>query len=287
MVTKPVSKSHLFDSLLQIVSGMNRKDRGSAPAWQRKSAPVEPAPAPVVRKDLKRVLIAEDNPINQEVAALMLEHLGYEVLVVASGLEAVAALDSERFTLILMDCQMPEMDGFTAAATIRDRKDDQRQVPIIAMTANAMKGDRERCIAAGMDDYIAKPIDPKELAKTMARWSRPDARERKAEAEAQAAQAGETDIVALLARHFAETEQTLLALRAALSRHDAGETKKLCDVLRGRSEELGAARMMELVGEVAAGVVSASNAMLGELEREFQRVRTEFAVPPQPVMPSA
>jgi CheY-like chemotaxis protein len=110
------------------------------------------------------------SPINQEVAALMLDHLGYEPHVVANGVEALAALDTGSFHLVLMDCQMPEMDGFTAAGRIRARGDARASIPIVAMTANAMKGDREKCLAAGMDDYIAKPIDPKELAATIAKW---------------------------------------------------------------------------------------------------------------------
>jgi two-component system sensor histidine kinase/response regulator len=283
VVTKPVSKSHLFDSLLQIVSGMQRKDREAAPGWQRKQPVVEtpvviPVAPTVAPSTSKRILIAEDNPINQEVAALMLEHLGYEVAVAASGVEALAALQKDAFALVLMDCQMPEMDGFTAAAAIRSRTDVVREIPIIAMTANAMKGDRERCMAAGMDDYIAKPIDPKDLAAKIAKWCADAAGIRRGES-APAPDASEMDrSVALVARHLAETEQTLLALRAALSRHDEVESRRLCELLRGRSAEIGAWRMVELAEEVTRGEFTASNAALSELEQEFDQVKDDLGV---------
>jgi two-component system sensor histidine kinase/response regulator len=290
VVTKPVSKSHLFDSLLQIVSGMQRKDREAAPGWQRKQPIVEtslesPVASPVAVPSVapsasKRILIAEDNPINQEVAALMLEHLGYEVAVAASGVEALAALQKETFALVLMDCQMPEMDGFTAASAIRARADAIREIPIIAMTANAMKGDRERCMAAGMDDYIAKPIDPKDLAAKIAKWCAGAAALRLG-ASTPVPEASELDrSVALVARHLAETEQALLALRAALSRHDEGESRRLCGLVRGRSAEIGAWRMVELADEVTRGDFTASNAALPELEHEFEQVKGDLGVRP-------
>jgi signal transduction histidine kinase/ligand-binding sensor domain-containing protein/DNA-binding response OmpR family regulator len=112
-----------------------------------------------------RVLLAEDNRTNQKVATIMLERLGHEVLVASNGVEAVQALQGDRFDLVLMDVQMPEMDGFEATRRIRDPQSGvtDPHVPIIAMTAHAMKGDRERCLEAGMDAYLAKPIKPSDL----------------------------------------------------------------------------------------------------------------------------
>jgi CheY-like chemotaxis protein len=130
-----------------------------------------------------RVLVAEDNVINQKVAARLLEKLGCSVVIVPNGREALTALAEAPYDLVMMDCQMPEMDGFEAAREIRRRErgdvgqpadaDTRRQrgVPIIALTANAMRGDRERCVAAGMDDYMAKPIDSQELARVLSRWT--------------------------------------------------------------------------------------------------------------------
>jgi CheY-like chemotaxis protein len=118
----------------------------------------------------RRVLIAEDNVVNQRVATRFIEKLGCRVDVVANGIEAVEASDRLRYDLILMDCQMPEMDGFAATAVIRERQRDGGRVPIVALTANALAGDRERCLAAGMDDYLAKPVTAADIAAICRRW---------------------------------------------------------------------------------------------------------------------
>jgi CheY-like chemotaxis protein len=111
-----------------------------------------------------RVLLAEDNEFNQQVALEFLERRGHHVRIVSNGVEAVAALDGESFDVVLMDVQMPEMDGFTATSLIREKeKTTKDHVPIIAMTGYAMKGDRQRCLDIGMDAYISKPIRSQEL----------------------------------------------------------------------------------------------------------------------------
>jgi CheY-like chemotaxis protein len=118
----------------------------------------------------ERVLLAEDNVVNQKVALLMLARLGYRADVVANGLEAIEAVTRQRYDLVLMDVQMPEMDGLEAARRILLKWPQRGDRPwIIALTANAMQGDREACIAAGMDDYVSKPIKTEELAAAMAR----------------------------------------------------------------------------------------------------------------------
>jgi CheY-like chemotaxis protein len=117
------------------------------------------------------LLIAEDNAVNQKVAAKMLESLGYRVDVAANGLEALQALARASYAAILMDCHMPEMDGYEATGEIRRREQGtSRHIPIIALTASAMTSDREKALGAGMDDYITKPVKREVLEEALERW---------------------------------------------------------------------------------------------------------------------
>jgi CheY-like chemotaxis protein len=126
-----------------------------------------PHPTPAVGA---RVLVAEDNPVNQLVATRMLEKLGYRADVAGNGAEAVEALMTIDYALVLMDCQMPELDGFEATREIRRRQTPPRRTPVIAMTAAATPSDRDRCYEADMDDYISKPVRLGELGDVLARW---------------------------------------------------------------------------------------------------------------------
>jgi CheY-like chemotaxis protein len=117
-----------------------------------------------------RVLLVEDNKINQMVASEMLDGLGAKVEICSNGAEAVEVLRQNKFDLILMDCQMPVMDGFSAVAVIRDMENGRERTPIVALTAHAIAGDREKCIAAGMDDYLAKPFTENDLRSILEKW---------------------------------------------------------------------------------------------------------------------
>ena len=115
-----------------------------------------------------RVLLVEDNAVNQMVAESLLERRGFDVVVASNGREGVDAFQRERFDLVLMDIQMPEMDGFEALAAIRAIEEPTgRHTPVVALTAHALKEDRERCLAAGMDDYLSKPIEAAKLYETI------------------------------------------------------------------------------------------------------------------------
>lgn len=120
-----------------------------------------------------RALVADDNKLNQQVAKLLLQGLNLEVEVVENGMEAVATFDSGKFDIVFLDCQMPELDGYAAARIIKKLQEQRNtHIPVIAMTANALEGSREDCLAAGMDDYLAKPIEPVELEKILRSWSK-------------------------------------------------------------------------------------------------------------------
>jgi CheY-like chemotaxis protein len=127
---------------------------------------------PVLRAN---VLVAEDNPVNQKLAVRMLEKFDMNVDIAGTGREVLVKLEKGAYDLVFMDCQMPEMDGYEATACIRRAEQDSgRHLPIIAMTANAMQGDREKCLAAGMDDYIAKPIRREAISEMLQKWAPKD-----------------------------------------------------------------------------------------------------------------
>ncbi len=165
-LTKPVKQSHLFDCLMMI-SG------NAQPPQSRQSKRIITIHSLAdTKKQKRKILLVEDNLVNQKVARIFLKKLGYQTDIAANGSEAITALEKVPYGLVLMDCQMPVMDGYEATAQIRksDSKVLNPKLPIVAMTANAMKGDRDKCIAAGMDDYLTKPVDPDQLAGMLKKW---------------------------------------------------------------------------------------------------------------------
>jgi len=165
---KPVRQKKLHECIAIVLGRGDKTSKGIV--TQHTTAEAESRSVTPIRD--KRILLAEDNIINQKVAQSILGKLGYKADVVANGLEAVRALEMINYDVVLMDCQMPEMDGFEATAMIRDKESKvlNHAVPIIAMTANAMKGDHENCIAAGMDDYLPKPVKKDALASMLEKW---------------------------------------------------------------------------------------------------------------------
>ena len=165
-VSKPL-KPRLLLSALQRVFGKQIQVAAAAAPAGTPSSPVAAAPEGT---PAPRLLLAEDNLVNQKVALSMLKRQGWQACLARNGVEAVQAMEAESFPIVLMDMQMPDMDGLAATQEIRRRLPSARQPIIIALTANALPGDREKCLAAGMDDYLSKPIHPEELRAKLDHW---------------------------------------------------------------------------------------------------------------------
>jgi signal transduction histidine kinase/HPt (histidine-containing phosphotransfer) domain-containing protein len=170
---KPLKQSRLLDCIALVLNASTDASKATASTYMppRLNTTAEMS----VFQKTGMVLVAEDNPVNQKVALMLLKELGFSAHVVGNGLEAVEVLNHTPYSLILMDCQMPEMDGFEATGAIRRAEAlTGRHIPIIAMTAHAMQGDREKCIASGMDDYVSKPVTAAKLKEVLVRWFKTD-----------------------------------------------------------------------------------------------------------------
>jgi CheY-like chemotaxis protein len=175
-LSKPVKMQQLFDCLSEALGRRVVAEAASTPSAPRERILV-------TERSSVRILLTEDNATNQRVVLRLLDRMGFRADVASNGLEAVAALETASYDLVLMDVQMPEMDGFEATGRIRELQQQAGAppVPIIAMTAHAMKGDREKCLEAGMDDYLTKPITARALSELLDRWTTlPEAASREA-----------------------------------------------------------------------------------------------------------
>jgi len=172
-LVKPVRQSQVMNTLASVwgrqgETGGNKDAESHAKAEQE--AAVKSSAAAEVHPVRARVLLAEDNAVSQKIATLMLEKLGCRVDRAANGLEVLQMIDLLPYDVVFMDCELPELDGYRAAGAIREREGSGRHVPVIAMTAHAMAGDRARCLNAGMDDYISKPVRQGDLRNALNRW---------------------------------------------------------------------------------------------------------------------
>jgi CheY-like chemotaxis protein len=252
-----------------------------------------------------RILLTEDNPVNQVLAVRLLEKRGHSVAVAGNGREALAALGRERFDVVLMDVQMPEMDGFETTAALRARERDAgTRVPVVAMTAYAMKGDKERCLAAGMDGYISKPLRPRDLFEAVEGLvaadggGEPPADGSEAAFDPAVALARVGDDRALLKEliglFLGECPRWLAAIREAIRQGDAGELRRAAHSIKGTVGTFGAraafeaAQRLEAMGRDGnlAGAAEAADA-LEEAVRRLQPalaafVREESAAGVQP-----
>ena len=277
-LTKPVRRSALLEALAVALAG---PPGGAEPDAE--------APVPVAATGRGRVLVAEDNAVNQLVIETMLRKRGFAVDMAGDGLEAVRRLDPDRHVAVFMDCQMPNLDGYEATARIRAGEAADRRVPIVAMTASAIEGDRERCLAAGMDDYLSKPLRAQALDAVLERWL--DARGAPGRAAdpdgGPATPAGEPPLVErdrLLGMHAVEprlvgrlvdvfersTPPLLASLGEAVERGDADMQRQLAHRLAGSCESLGALRLAGLARALEGAGEPADAAALERLGSVFQ-----------------
>jgi signal transduction histidine kinase/CheY-like chemotaxis protein len=165
MLQKPLRKSRLHTCLVDVLAGTRRPEPGHGEASSSAQADDQ------IASGAPTILVAEDNQVNQSVALVMLKKRGYRADLARNGAEAVDRVARSQYAAVLMDCEMPDMDGYQATAEIRRREGAGRRTPIIATTAHSMVGDREKCLAAGMDDYLAKPLRTVDLDEILGRWT--------------------------------------------------------------------------------------------------------------------
>jgi CheY-like chemotaxis protein/HPt (histidine-containing phosphotransfer) domain-containing protein len=274
-----------------------------------------------MRRGAVSILLAEDNITNQQVALGILKRLGLRADAVADGTEAIRSLETTPYDLVLMDVQMPEMDGFEATRRIRDPRSAvlNHRIPIVAMTAHAMQGDRERCLEAGMDDYVTKPISPQALAEALDRWlpregAAPLAHVPAGPRAAAPANAGRVDtpmfdsagmmarlmndqeLARVVVNGFLEDAPRLIeALRNCLRAGDAPGTIRQAHTIKGASATVGGEALravaLEMEKAAIAGDVAAVAARLSDLESEFGRLRDAMSgfageIGPKPERPA-
>jgi CheY-like chemotaxis protein len=277
---KPVKQSDLLDAIMAALSTHVEEEEAAAPLRQ---------PSLTAHRPL-RILLAEDGVVNQQVAVGLLELRGHQTVVVANGKEALAALDRERFDVVLMDVQMPEMDGMEATRAIRQKeKETGTHIPIVAMTAHAMKGDREDCLAAGMDAYLSKPVQAQALYATVETFTPVEA------AVVTAAPApvldwiaalqrvgGSRDLLRQLADLFLKESVKLLAeIRQTIANADAPRLRRAAHTLKGSADcfsakpAVEAAQRLELMGR--DGNLARAEEALAALEAEMARLTPALA----------
>ena len=296
-LAKPVKQSLLFNCIATAVS------TGGQAGTDREPRLITRHTLSESRLRGARILLVEDNPVNRKVALNLLNRRGYQVDVAEDGGQAVAALQGAAYDLVLMDCQMPVMDGFAATAEIRKLPGEKSRTPIIAMTANALEGDKERCLAAGMDDYLAKPVIPAKLYDMIARYTPGESAlpPRQEETAAAAIPGGETDWMVpatgtgqppidieksirhsgdqgfweeLLAAYVEETDRRLGVLKAAVQAGDRPLVEREAHTIKGSSAEILAEGVRATAYEVEklgrSGDLAGCPELIAQLEKEYE-----------------
>ncbi len=284
-LSKPVRQSELFNCLIE---GLHM---GVTPKRVQPDAPENVAPG---ARGLGTVLLVEDNKMNQLVATRVLARLGYECDVANNGQEALDAIAARVYDAVLMDCQMPVMDGYEATRQLRTNEAGRdRHLPVIAMTAAAMEGDREACLDAGMDDYITKPIRPETIAETLTRWITPSATEPVEQngavidgerfAVLRDLDGGDGDLLsAIMSEYLDDGVRSLATLREALAEGDPQALERAAHTLKGSSANLGAVRVAEICSQLEAlgraGALATAPHLVDDAETALALVRAALAV---------
>jgi len=282
-MTKPVRRNRLFNALAEAMGIRTRREQVPAEDKVAESSPL--------------ILVAEDNEVNQILAIRMLERRGYRVEAVGDGRQAVQALSARRYAAVLMDCQMPELNGYDATRELRLSEPDGSHTPVIAMTAHALGGDREKCLASGMDDYLAKPLTPEELDRVLRQWAprtkieagggRPPSDVTPDDASTSAvpldpagierlrSELGSTEALRRPVELFGTQTPDLLAdMRQAIEARDAGAISRKAHKLKGGCMSLAATHVAELCGELestaGAGSLHGAVALVDQIEGAFE-----------------
>jgi len=313
LLMKPIKPARLKEVLRQTFSG-------SKPAAPQPQPEVKPEQTLAARLPL-RILVADDNKINQKVAVRLLQQMGYQPDVAANGREVLSALDKQPYDLIFMDVLMPEMDGLEATRAIRERQKQTGQFPnykppliIVAMTASAMAGDREKCIDAGMDDYLAKPVRLEDVRRILERWgpvaigdndvaskslksTQPNATMSQQNASTQVEQTEpspvdinrlvsmtegtEDSVRELIGLYLSQTAEQFEQIKAAIASGDAPTVRRLAHSCVGASATCGVGRLVPLLRQLERigqdGTLGDAQPVFEQLLREFERVKEFFA----------
>ncbi|MFL6570203.1 MAG: response regulator [Burkholderiales bacterium] len=299
-LVKPVRQTVLYESLVNAMAGRSQDPVEAAPV----SKPASTAPAAV----RGNILLVEDNLINQQVALGILQLQGYSVTVAANGKEALEALALGSFDLVLMDCHMPEMDGFECTAEIRKREQSLggKAIPIVALTANAMAQDREECLNAGMDDYLSKPFSMQTLQDMLERWMpQAGASQAASAAQAQAAAPGQAKGPGILDRqvldqlgtlrtngrpellartidlYLVESPKLVQKLKQAASANDVPEIARSAHSLKSCSANVGATLLSRYCADIEASArrsdAKEARSLFAKIESEHGRVQSALS----------
>jgi PAS domain S-box-containing protein len=293
-LTKPIKHSHLYDCLKMVLKGK------LCSADNSKRRIITRHTVSEVQKQKVRILLAEDNIVNQKVALKMLEKLGYRADAVANGLEAIKALETAPYDLVFMDVQMPEMDGLESTRKIRNPQSaiPNHEIPIIAMTAHALKGDMEKCLEAGMNDYLSKPVKADELSEMIARWvsskepnrtirvePTPSDKSIVFDREGALNRLGDDEALLkeILVLYLDDAPHQIEALKEALERGDSSTIRQQAHSLKGSSGNVGAVSMQEMALQMEKagekGDLKEATILFEIIEKEFENFKEALSSP--------